>query len=85
MKVCVKKEVCGSCEQCTRPTDRHISVQNLLVKEVMGPVHGAWDPLTDNIHMKTPFSIKKRKNKKKKKTQMQKRCPETQTKRFLNK
>ena len=49
MKVCVKKEVCESCEQCTGPTDRHISVQNLLVKEVMGPVHGAWDPLTDNI------------------------------------
>ena len=49
MKVCVKKEVCESCEQCTGPTDRHISMQNLLVKEVMGPVHGAWDPLTDNI------------------------------------
>jgi len=49
MKVCVKKEVCGSHEQCTGPTDRHISMQNLLVKEVMNFVHSARDPLTDNI------------------------------------
>ena len=37
MKVCVKKEVCGSREQCTGPIDRHILMQNLLVKEVVGP------------------------------------------------
>ena len=41
MKVCVKKEVYRSHEQCTEPTDRHILVHNLLVKEVMDPVHSA--------------------------------------------
>ena len=49
MKVCVKKEVCGSRKQCTGSTDRHISIQNLLVKEIMGLVHSTQDPLTDNI------------------------------------
>ena len=32
-----------------RPIDRHISVQNLLVKKVVGPMHSARDSLTDNI------------------------------------
>ena len=49
MKVCVKKEVCRSLEQCIRPTDKHISIQNLLVKEILGLVHSAEDPLTYNI------------------------------------
>ena len=49
MKVCVKKEVCGFREQCTGPTDRHILVQNLLVKEVVSLVYSARDSLTNNI------------------------------------
>ena len=49
MKVCVKKEVCRSREQCTGSTDKHISIQNLLVKEIVGLVHNTQDPLIDNI------------------------------------
>ena len=41
MKVFVKKEIYESRKQCTRPIDRHISMQNLLVKEVVGLVHSA--------------------------------------------
>ena len=44
-------------EQCTGPTNKHILVQNLLVKEVVGPVY-----LTTS-HVKTLFSIKKKKKK----------------------
>ena len=60
VKVCVKKEVCGSCEQCT-------IMQNLLVKEVVGPVHSAMRP-TDRQHptWKNHSQLKKKEIKKKK-------------------
>ena len=61
MKILLKKEVCGSREQCTRSIYRHISVKLLLVKEVVGLVHSAWDPLTDKISCETLFSINKKK------------------------
>ena len=61
MKVLVKKKVCGSHEQCTGPTGKHCPSLILLVKEVVGPVHSARGPLTDNIF--TCFSIKKKKKK----------------------
>jgi len=56
-----KKNVYGSREQYTGPIDKHILVQNLLVKEAVGPVHSAQDPLTGNIPRETLFSIKKEK------------------------
>ena len=61
VKVCVKKEVCRSCEQCT-------IMQNLLVKEVVGPVHSATRP-TYRQHptLKKRSQLKKKKEKKKKK------------------
>ena len=59
MKVLVKKKVCGSHEQCMGPTRKHCPSLILLVKEVVGPVHSARDPLTDNMF--TCFSIKKKK------------------------
>ena len=61
MKVLVKKKVCGSHEQCMGPTRKHCPSLILLVKEVVGPVHSARDPLTDNMF--TCFSIKKKKKK----------------------
>ena len=60
-------EKCRSCEQCTRPIDKHISVKLLLVEEVVGPVHSARDPLTDKISCKTFFSIKRKEKKGKRK------------------
>ena len=58
------------------PTDKHILVKILLVKEVVGPVHSAQDPLTDKIPREMCFSINKKKLKKRKmKTQHQKRNP----------
>ena len=60
VKVCMKKEVCRSCEQCT-------IVQNLLVKEVVGPVHSATRP-TDRQHptWKNRSQLKKKEKKMKK-------------------
>ena len=62
MKVLLKKGVYESCEQCTGPTDKHIPVKILLVKEVVGPVHSAQarQNLTWNALL-----IKKKKKKKK--------------------
>ena len=47
-------------------TDKHILVKILLVKEVVGPVHSAQDPLTDKIPREMCFSINKNKLKKRK-------------------
>ena len=60
MKILLKKEVCGSREQYKKPTNRQILVKILLVKEVVGPVHSAQDPLTNKIPRETRFSIKKK-------------------------
>ena len=76
MKILLKKEIYGTREQCAEPTDRHILVKILLVKEVVGPVNSAQDPLidkipreirdplTDKIPHEMHFSIKKKKKKK---------------------
>ena len=56
MKVLLKNEVCGSHEQCTGPTYKHILVKISLVKEVVGPMHSARDPLTDKIPHEMCFS-----------------------------
>ena len=68
MKVLLKKEVCGSREQYTRPTGKHCPPLILLVKEVVGPVHSARDPLTDNISVLLNKLKKKRKGKRKRST-----------------
>ena len=75
MQVLIKKEVCGSREQCTGPTDKHILVKNLLVKKVVGPVDSAQDPLTEKIPREMCFSIKKEKKK-----ENANAAPETQSK-----
>ena len=74
VKVCMKKEVCRSCEQ-------YIIVQNLLVKEVVGPVHSAMR-LTDRQHptWKNHSQLKK-KRKKEEERKTLKRCPESPSKR----
>ena len=38
MKILLKKEVCGSREQCTRPTDRHIFQSWAWKKRFVGPM-----------------------------------------------
>ena len=70
-------------EQCTGPIDRHISVKILLVKEVVGPMHIAQDPLTDKIPREMHFLIIKKKKRKRKKENTNVAL-ETQSKRVLN-
>ena len=74
VKVCVKKEVCGSCEQCT-------IMQNLLVKEVVGPVHSATRPI-DRQHptWKNRSQLKKKKKEEEERKTL-KRCPKSPSKR----
>ena len=59
MKVQLEKEICGSREQCTGPTEQCNFNGNFAVKEVMGPMHNAVDPLTDNIPHDGPLLNKK--------------------------
>ena len=71
MKFWWKKYVCESREQYMGSTENHCPPLILLVKEVVGPVHSARDPLTDNILV---LLNKKNKNKRRKiQTQHQKR------------
>ena len=58
----VEKKVSRSHEQYIGSIGKHCSPLILLVKEVVGPVHNARDPLTDNI-----LALLKKKKKKKKK------------------
>ena len=78
MKFLLKKKVFMSREQYTRPTGKHCSPLILLVKEVVGPVHSARDPLTDNI----PALVKKKKKKKIKTNTAPKTLIQTHTKWF---
>ena len=59
----VEKKVSRSREQYIRSIGKHCSPLILLVKEVVGPVHNARDPLTDNI-----LALLKKKKKKKENT-----------------
>ena len=72
----VEKKVSRSREQYIGSTGKHCSPLILLVKEVVGPVHNARDPLTDNI-----LALLK---KKKRKTQMQTQHQKHVSKRILN-
>ena len=47
MKKLLKKEICGSREQCTGPTGVYYPPLIWPVKEVVGPVRSAQDPLID--------------------------------------
>ena len=49
MKVLLKKEVCGSYEQCMKSTRKYCLQLILLVKEIVNPIYNAQDPLIDNI------------------------------------
>ena len=63
MKILLKKEVCGSREQCMGPTDRHIPVKILLVKEVVGPMHSAGTHWQTKFHVKRASQLRKKKRK----------------------
>ena len=65
MKVLLKKKICESREQCTGPIEQCNFNGNFTIKEVVGPVHSARDPLTDNFLRMECFSIKRKKKRKK--------------------
>ena len=81
----MKKEVCGSREQCTRSINSAIPVKIWMFKVIVGPVHSARDLLTDTFPREMHFSVKKRKEKKKKKKKENANAarPETQSNRIL--
>ena len=66
MKILLKKEICESREQCTGSTEQCNFNVNFAIKEVVGPVHSAQDPLTDNILHDGALLNKKKKKKRKK-------------------
>ena len=57
----VKKKVCGSHEQCTGPTKQCHSNANLVVNEVVGPMHSARDPLAGMCSRASQLKKKKKK------------------------
>ena len=61
MKIWVKKDVCGSHEQYTGPTNSTISDQYVVVQVLVGPVHCAQDPLTGLSPTWNQLQVKKKK------------------------
>ena len=75
----VEKNFSRSREQYIGSIGKHCSPLILLVKEVVGPVHNARDPLTDNI-----LALLKKKKKKRRKTKTQTQHQKRVSKRILN-
>ena len=61
MKKLLKKQVCGSHEQCIGPTEHCHSNANLVVNKVVGPMHNARDPLASLCSRASEFKKKKKK------------------------
>ena len=71
-------EVCGSCEQCTRPNDNAILDQCMDVQSASGSCAQCTGPTSRSVsHVKPNSGIKKKLKKKKSKCENSKRRCET--------
>ena len=68
IKFLVKKDVCGSCEQCTGPTISAISDQCADIQSASGSCALCTGPTSRSVSHEKPTFGKKKKNKKKEET-----------------